>query len=61
MTGKPITQLTDQSWKTVAPKSCSNYKDYFALDVSKWAVLYKDQKVKDSTYVLTVPNKPSGR
>lgn len=44
MTGKPITQLNDRSWKSIVPESCSSYKDYFALDVQKLRdVLYKKQ------------------
>lgn len=61
MKGKQIAELADKSWKEIAPKSSSKYKDCFALDVSKWAdILYKNQ-AKDSTYVPVMPNKPSGR
>lgn len=44
MKGNQITELKDKSWKEIAPKSCSNYDDYFALDVSKWkSALYQNQ------------------
>lgn len=44
MKGSLITELKDKSWKEIAPKSCSKYKDYFALDVSKWEnILYRNQ------------------
>lgn len=58
---KAISELKDTSWKTIAPKSCSDYKDYFALDNPTWAAkLYK--RVEDSyLYVPEMPNKPSGR
>ena len=32
MKGKPINELKDKSWQSIAPKSCSDYKDYFTLD-----------------------------
>ena len=47
--------------ESIIPKSCSDYEDYFALDVAKWAnKLYKAQD-KDATYIPELPNKPSGR
>lgn len=61
MKGISITELKDQSWKSIVPKSCSNYEDHFALDVNKWAnALYKNQK-EAYIYVPVMPNKPSGR
>lgn len=61
MTGKPIDQLNDQTYQSIIPTSCSDYKDCFALDVPKWAtMLYKAQD-KSYLYVPVMPNKPTGR
>lgn len=57
MKGKPIKEFKDHL--SIVPSS--NYKDNFALDVSKWAsVLYKGQ-TESYMYVPVMPNKPSGR
>lgn len=54
-------KVKDQSWKEIVPKSCSNYKDYFALDMEKWTnKLYKNQK-ESYMYIPEMPNRPSGR
>ena len=59
MTGKSINEFKDHV--SIVPKSCLDYNDYFALDVSKWAEkLYKNQE-KSYLYVPEMPNKPSGR
>ena len=59
--GKLITELKDQSFKNIAPKSCADYEDYFALDVPKWEkALYKVQ-TDSYLYIPAMPNKPSGR
>lgn len=56
---KIVTNLPEAN--SIIPKSCSDYKDCFALDVPKWGVkLYKPQD-KDATYIPELPNKPSGR
>ena len=44
MKGKPVKEFKDHV--SIVPKSCSNYKDCFALDVPKWAeCLYKNQAI----------------
>lgn len=61
MVAKPIEELKDNTYQSIISKSCSEYKDYFALDVPKWAdILYKAQ---DKSYISEngMINKPSGR
>lgn len=59
MTGKPVNELKEHV--SIVPKSCSDYKDHFALDVPKWGeILYKPQ-TKSYLYEPVMPNKPSGR
>ena len=61
MEGKLITELKDQSFRHIVPKSCADYKDHFILDVPKWGkTIYKAQ-TSSYLYIPVMPNKPSGR
>lgn len=59
MTIKPIKDL--QEHKSIVAKSCSDYKDCYALDVKKWAEMFYKDQTKSYIYEPVMPNKPSGR
>lgn len=61
MKGKPVSELKDNTYQSIVAKSCSDYKDYFALDVPKYAEkLYKPQ-TESYLYIPAIPNLPTGR
>ena len=61
MKGKPINELKDKSWQSIAPKSCSDYKDYFTLDNEILASKIYKPVTQSQLYIPVMPNKPSGR
>lgn len=61
MIAKDISDLKDQSFKSIVPKSCSDYEDYFVLDNKTLAEKIYCDSSKSNIYIPVMPNKPSGR